>query len=421
MLSIEKDPHKIRNYFLVLIVFLSVVCPFFTGTKARVVIPFVILGYFFILKGHKIDRKVVILSLIVVFLILLQGLFWGFRLLTVFTYTAFSIILPYFLFRIVGIKFFRYLVNIIFISAVYTTIIWALQNLDPEFNKYLQQLKDYVFIHFSFDRWARSLIFYTVSITKANLNFIEIYRNYGLYGEPGAFAYWLIIGIGLNTIINKKPLDKKNLLMTLALLTTFSTAGYIQLFVLLSFLIFKSHLKKVAKVLIIGFFILSSFYIYTKAPFMEEKISSHKSEQFNVELKGTYTSGRFIRLRKAFNIIMQSPIIGRGIITASQEDNPYSAYNLNGAASINIIVRFGLFFGAIYYLFFYRGIKTIILAHNYYKSFALFFLAAITLGGFAQPMFHDNLTIQFFFTGLLLWNKKIYLSKKGVKKYHSQV
>lgn len=392
------------NYFLVALVLISTVCPFFMQTKVHLIVSFVILLVIFILRGGRIDIKIILLILIAVSLILIQGIAWGIRFLTIVTYVSSVILTPYFLFRIVGEKLFEYIVKIIYVTAIYTTILWLLQNLIPPFDNYMQNLKEIVFQMHSFDVIPRSLIFYTVAIVKAELSLFDIYRNSGIYHEPGAFAYWLIIGIGLNTIITKSFFGKKNRIMMVALLTTFSTAGYLSLFALSLFFIAKSRINILLRALIFIVFVFSVFHIYTNAGFLQEKMSRQYENEGTVALEGEPTSGRIISARKALNIIEQNPIFGRGIITASAENDPYSAFHGESYSATAIVVNYGLFFGFIFYWFFLKGIKLICNKYQFSRNFALFFFVAILIGAFSQSFLYDNITVQFFLFGLLFSN-----------------
>lgn len=400
------------DFFLVLMVFMFTVSPFFLLAKLNLLFAFIVLAIIFFKRGYRIERKVIFLVLIAIILISVQGFLWGFNLLTLFTYTAFAILTPYFLFRIIGINVFNYLVRIIYISAFYTLFIWFLQVMVPPFDSFLQDLKNYVYINYSWDRWARSLIFYTVANPeyKINIGFMDIYRNSGIYHEPGAFAYWLVFGIGLNTIIRKKYLNKKNLIMTIALITTFSTAGYLQLFVLVLFFIIKSRINLMVKAISVIIFIILSLNLYTTVGFLGFKISQHYTAQSSVQLEGAYTTGRFIRIRKALAVIEQSPLFGRGIITASAADDPYSKYDA-GTATLGIIAHYGLILGFLYYLFLFRGINILIIHNKYSTSYAIFFLITLMMGGLSQNFIYDVITLQLFFLGLLQWKRSGKLKK----------
>ncbi len=409
-ISKKNNTNKI-DFLLVLIVFISTISPFFFQTKINLVVPFFLLAFVFFKRRHVFDKKLFILISIVIVLISVQGYIWGFSLLTVFTFTSFFILTPYFLYKIVGIKVFNYILKIIYISTLYSLALWFLQVTIPSFDSAIQTLKNYIYQHYSWDLWARNIIIYTVAIHKIDIGFFEIYRNSGIFHEPGAFAHWLVVGIGLNTIISKNHLNKKNLIMMIALITTFSTAGYIMLFMLILFLIVRSQVHLLFKLLTLIVFLFISYDLYFTAGFLGEKVEQHYKTQANVQLEGTYTTGRIIRLRKAIAVIEQSPIFGRGIITASAAEDPYSKYDA-GTATFGLIAKYGLFFGIVFYIYLYRGIKTYISYHQYYISFTKFFFAALLVGGLSQPFLFDNITIILFFIGLLNFKNIVVQNKR---------
>ena len=354
-------------------------------------------------------------------MIILQGIIWGFTLLTLFTYIGITLFIPYFLFKIIGIKLFKYLVNIIYFFTITSLIFWGLQVISPVFDAFVQNLKDIVFTYSS-DLWPRTLIIYTVSIFQTQIANLEIFRNSGIFHEPGAYALWLIFAIGINTIITKKNFDKKNILMMLALVTTFSTAGYIELFILFIFLISRSRFNPIIKFGTYIIFIFLSIFLYQNTVFLAEKVNSQYQVQPAYQLEGTYTTGRFIRIYKMLNVIGESPVIGRGIITASANDDPYSQYYLTGTGTLKLVANYGILFGILFFLYYYFGIRRFIRFYKYQPSFAIFFLIALIIGGLTQDYFYDAISIQFFLLGFFNWKSLLFENisyRKKLRIYNS--
>lgn len=388
------------DYVLVFLFLKFSLDPFFTLQKFTDLIMFFFMLLLFVFNRHKFDKKLLALVTITTVLITLQGIFWGFNLFTLFTYIAIVVVTPYFLHRIIGVKVFVCLVNIIYFFSITSLILWALQNFNSRFDDYLYNLM-HVFFEYSFDLWPRSLIFYTVSLSKVELANVLVYRNSGIFHEPGAYALWLILAMGINTIISERIVNKKNIVFVVALVTTFSTAGYVQLFVLLMYFILKLRVNVISKVIVLVAASVFSYQIYTSASFLENKIEQHYQEQSSLQLEGSITSGRFVRIMKIFSVIEQSPFFGRGIITASAVKDVYSQFHMSGTGSLKVIGNFGVIFGFLFFFFYLKGIKSLCYIFGRDPSISVFFLGSLFIGGLSQDFFVDAISSQFFFLGLI--------------------
>lgn len=99
---------------------------------------------------------------------------------------------------------------------------------------------------------------------------VHAIRNSGFAWEPGAFGFFLIIGILLNFFINGFTFDKRIKVMSIALITTLSTTSYIA-FMLVILLFFRARGVKFAKLL---FFIVPVLVIFAATlPFLFDKIA----------------------------------------------------------------------------------------------------------------------------------------------------
>lgn len=110
------------------------------------------------------------------------------------------------------------------------------------------------------------------------------YRNSGMFWEPGAFQGYLNLALLFLFIfkskISKSQFNKYFYLISIAVVTTLSTTGYIILFlyILLYFYdkIIKLHninLKIIFMYVFVFFFSLSGIYFYNNLDFLEKKIS----------------------------------------------------------------------------------------------------------------------------------------------------
>jgi hypothetical protein len=405
--------NKVRlNYFLVILVLVLEVTIFFDSTNFPIpgtpsLISLAILMLLFFNRIGEVEIKFVLFLITVNMLIIIQGLLFGSSLITMITYPLNIIIIPYLLYKIVGDRIFEYLLNVIYYTAIFTTMIWLLQVLISPFNDLLQSLRlssGIPFINGTEGKTRVSIAFiYTITHWRIDILGIGILRNSGLYHEPGAFAYFLIIAIGINTIIRGNLVNRKNFVMSLILLTTFSTAGYLSIIVLFSFAVFGSDIKSIYKVIAVPSFILATFLAYTELDFLQDKIEGQYETQMDGETDFASVGGRVGRVRSAVNLLSTSPLIGRGIISASRRFDQESPYYFTGAGIWRTLASYGIIFTPIICLFYILGIRKLCITYGYNRNFVIFFFAAIAIGATSQRFFMDNITILFFFNGLLFY------------------
>ena len=415
----RKKINKISPYIFVTILLVLEVTTFFNGIAIPIIPRFIELSCFlfvtvvFINKCEIIiHRSIFIVLITLLLLIIIQGMMFEISFFSLLTYPCFTIIVPYFAYRIVGYKIFEYLVAVIFYTAILSTIIWFMQNLFPPLDNTLQHLMSSPGgLVQGGDRVSLAFV-YTISHWKETFLGIELYRNPGLYHEPGAFAYFLILAIGLNTIITNKFIERKNIVMFVILLSTFSTAGYAAVSLLIIYGLLMSKLDVFFKSASVFLLILIAFISYNSIDFMQEKIEKQYAVESKAALTKEYTGGRITRVRKATTLLESSPLLGRGIITASRDFLSTSPYFFTGAGLWRTLSSYGFFFGSVILFFFYRGILNLCLIYNFNKKYALVFLSAIFIGATSQRFFTDNITMLLFVIGVL-YNKQTVLNKKN--------
>lgn len=142
----------------------------------------------------------------------------------------------------------------------------------------------------------------------------EQYRNSGMFWEPGAFAGYLVLAIlFLLADKNNKPV-KEMTVLTIALLTTQSTTGYLAFFIAFFIYIYRNNLIKNKYLRLLFFPILlvgfssSSYIFYQTAPFLREKID-HQWES-SVYQTGNYRINRIGNFSSDLEDIQKSPLFG---------------------------------------------------------------------------------------------------------------
>lgn len=396
------------DVLLICLVFYLLATPFFSGEirSATQLFTFIFLGAAYITKfGLNIPKKIWLIVVIVFILVFLQGLFFGrVSAIHLIRYPFIVVLMPYFIYRIYGIASLTVVADFIRFTSVIAIILWSLQHIVPGFADNLYSIVLYLYNIFPYDSWPRSMIIYTIDPGLFYMEEFGIYRNAGIFHEPGAFAFWINFAILIYLFRGESFFSAKNMFMILVLLTTISTAGYIQFFVIgLAFFLSTSRYNVFFKYAVLIAFLLASSYAWENLEFLKPKIQEHRETQMDYVLEGSYTTGRFMRLRKGVNAMLNSPIIGRGIATSSQEEDMYSAlYIGNVGGFIGFVARYGLPIGILFFIYMFKGYYWIGKMYGQNLILIIGFFIAVMLGAIGQGTTIWNPFIQLlFFHGYL--------------------
>ena len=390
--------NKFINWVIFLVLYFLNFSPFFNESKYLKF--FVFLAIIFLwFRNKKIKVQLAFVLIIVELLIIIQGSRYGNSIITMTTYPFFVIIVPYYIFTNYKDVFFKNFIILIHFFSIFTLIIWLLETFISSFKSLIYFLIHLVY-PYSTDVWPRSLIIFT-SVQAISR---DLYRNAGIAHEPGAWAYFLIMAIVLNNIINKEYFSKKNIAMMIAVITTFSTAGYIILLSVIALWLFsmksKSNTMAIAKILFIPIFAFSIFISYNTFDFLGEKINNQIEVQLEGGLENRASQGRFIRFRKGINVAIKNPIWGRGIISATGELDNLSAEHIPNGYLTGIIAQYGFIFGFLYFFYLFKGSIAFsrIFKVNDLRKYSLFFV--IILNGMSQSFIYDWFAVIIFFYGI---------------------
>lgn len=384
------------------------VSPFFHGTKIPSILFCLLLSFLFIRFKFKIDIRIIYWIIFVFLLSFLQNLFgFGRGIVPTIASTFWSIVTPYFLFRIIGDDVFYRILRFVRVTSQYTFIIWILFTLIPFVKSFLMNLAELSFNNFNFgDTIPRALLFFTVPFHELG-NGSGLMRNNGIFHEPGAFGFWLVLSLLIGISYREKIFSKNNLFILLSIFSTFSTTSYLSFSLIILLLIFKSNTSFYLKLLSFFLIIPIFYFSYNNLSFLGEKISSNYEKEAKIDLENLSSNDRIARFRKTINAIIVSPILGQ-----------YKDYEKNksldiiekriqndsiGNASLGIIATKGIIGGFLFYIFYLRGINKLVSRNNFSKkSLIVFFIfIIIILNGFSQRFLDDSITNLFVVYGLL--------------------
>ncbi|MDK2788042.1 MAG: hypothetical protein PWP07_1267 [Epulopiscium sp.] len=232
-------------------------------------------------------------------------------------------------------------------------------------------------------------------------------RNCGFAWEPGGFSAIITILLTIHLVRNRFKFDKITLIFILSILSTFSTSGYIALFLIfLSYSLYKKSLLLLNPFYLILFiaFIFASLYFYNKSDFMKKKIDTY-IEQKDVEYKhfsGIMRINRFEEFIRTLDDVSHNPL-GNGILTFSD----YRNKKYGPAVGPNSIASILEHWGVLGFIFFVLSLFKIYFYHtkNYFVSF-IFILSCLSVL-FSNPFMMKYLIYLLLFYSFLYNNNKL--------------
>ena len=187
-------------------------------------------------------------------------------------------------------------------------------------------------------------------------------RNWGPFREPGVFQLFIVVAVIYELFRKKKSNWIKLVVFIFAIITTFSTTGYIALGVVILAVVLmnKNNMSIGQRRLLIGVVIVFVLLILYLSIFTDLIIKSDGYGSVFGKILGSYESlsynTRMASIWTNIKIFFENPIFGKGI---TYVDNHYSAiassmYGMSIVDNTNmlfiLLARFGL--GAFIYFYF---------------------------------------------------------------------
>lgn len=305
-------------------------------------------------------------------------------------------LIAYFVLKMLGRSFFDNLSHIIYLLALISLPLFLIQQFYYEDLHTINNFLEANFNGFQFggDYDSNSIIYSMKDNART--------RNSGFMWEPGAFAAFLSIGILFNLLRTNMKLEYRTMIMVIAMVTTFSTMGYIALLFIYIFYIGQSQKHK--SILFLPLIVTAVFLVW-RLDFMAEKIATEFNNIDNVSNIAFSSSlvkhervslGRMGSLILDFKDFLRYPVLGVGGEFEAKSRSFYTNFNRTNGWG-NYLVTFGLI-GVI--LFFY----------NMTKSFKLIFFQYSTKAYHAGIIviliitFSNHILTQPLFLGLQLYH-----------------
>ncbi len=392
---------------------------YFYRSPFFVVIFFCICTCYSIWGNFKVNLQP--LSIIVGFVILelLQAIVFGNFVAISILNIILRLLLAYIVVQLCGTRFIKSYIHVMYIISVIALIIWIIVAFSPEIEQTLISKVANVYFTPLFDQ-ADILYKASPTILVFNLHPIAreiIYRNSGPFWEPGAFAVFLNLSLSLNLVRERSLVARKNLFFIVAILSTFSTAGFLTLFITIIGFVLTNSLKPSRYVFVILIIGVGS-YMYESIDFLSNKVID------NVLTASETSSSRFGSAVRDLTDLMNSPLIGYG----RRAENRFGNLATNAALNLRedldseihrnngltfLFVTYGLPGAALYLFILFMFFKRFCQLANYPRLYAWFAFAALLCSGFSQGIFDRVLLF-----ALLFMEERLRAENKSIKKFN---
>jgi hypothetical protein len=332
----------------------------------------------FLYRKLRVDRFFPIFLFIYLIVMVAQMVKFNYLPLTTYLGVFIRIIFAYLVVRILGRKFMRYYVDIIYALTIFGFFIYIPQLILPGFGRFLATSISPLLRNplYAGDIWyAPDIILYVFN------SGVGTFRNCGPFWEPGAYAGFLIIAMIFHFLESRSISDKKSIVLLLGLLSTMSTTGLLALgFFLVMFV--GNKVAPLYKMILFPALFAGIIIAFTTLDFLGDKITRQ------LDVASTHHNTRFKSGVLDFRDWLENPVLGLGRDPKTRHKgitNPILTHRTNGIS--NYLVTYGIFiflfyFGSIYYAFHKMCLK-----FNHPPIYALYSLFLIFIVGFSEVFF----------------------------------
>lgn len=241
-------------------------------------------------------------------------------------------------------KFLRKFNNIIYFLCVFSIVVYFIYIAFPSIFDIFPDVSN------DLKRSAKNIFFSTVYGGKRA-------RNQSIFWEPGAFQTYINLALIFDIFYFKNFSKKRLIVYAIAIITTFSTAGYIvALFIVYAYttsLLMKKQGKDSNAVRNLFFIFTLIFILVLVLSFVDSKELSKVFGKLETYREGGYVSSakrttsvsvRFDAFLKPFKIFWEYPVFGAG--TRGMNNFALSQrYNMNTCTFVNFFAFFGVLYG----------------------------------------------------------------------------
>lgn len=330
------------------------------------------------------------------------------ELLRIINFIISPVLLSYFIVLYFGVSFWNKFESIVFKLTCLSLVLFLLDILFPNIFYSLSSVFKYITSDsFKQEHYWTSFFYVHCCDTR---NILDI-RNAGFMWEPGAFAFILILCISINWLrygVSYK--SKRFIIYSIALISTFSTSGYLA-YAILFVSSFFSERRNILAYLLLLFLIFGALQLYSEVDFLGAEISRY-IDALELDYTDYTTEGfsatklnRFMYAKYQLIEIFKHPF-GYGIFRATDIKSMWDFVGVNGLTDMLFMYGIPMFALIMYVIF--NFFKTI--GRNKITPIVIGSFAAVLIMIFSNPVSHNPIVYIIIFTPLLISSKtfKIY-------------
>lgn len=373
---------KEKNKLLVLLAYLSIAFSgihFFIGHAISKIIFIVFL---IAVARFKYFGSATLIVLVTVFSLIVVGQYITLDRFNFTDYLAVltvSVFIPFFIFKIVGFNFPQFYVKAMFVLCFLSFPFYIGSLFSSNFFHLLQTIPN-IFPFLDPSSYRYQFIIHSAAVAKDS--FSGLLRNAGPFHEAGVHALFLLIACYFNFLTTGKLFNRYGIVFIISLVFTFSTAGFLGLFLLLLGISFTIKINPLVKLFFILFVIVFSVNFFLTNELMYSKIKN----EFEIAQErdmNDFTGGRFYGARKALNVLESYPLFGRGLTHATRETDEYSSEFLRYGI-MSEFGKIGIPFAVLYIIFLFKGIIAYEKVYKSKRILTAFFFSALLINLFSQ-------------------------------------
>lgn len=343
-------------------------------------------------RGCCLNKKIVIVTFMLTFIVLLQTLSFSgdFNTTTKYLLALYSVmIMSCYLFK--SRHFVDLYIKIVFLISVISLVFWCIDFTPQGHNLLLDIGESLPQLGWDNMRETReestanksyTLYVYTVYF----IDDLLIPQNTGPFWEHGIFCIYLIIAFYLNAIRENKIITKYNIVFIIAIITSFSSTGYVVLIVALAFVILQRGGITFSKIFLLVMLLIGTYYI-SSLDFMTEKITENAMS--------TNESSRFFAMVYHWQQIVKSPFIGYGPYL----ERAFSNLVMSPNGWTHLLRVWGIPFSAYLLIAFFKGAGNFFREedNSFFKRIGLFVIVMIAV-------FPQTLSVSYFYFFLYFYS-----------------
>ncbi len=343
-------------------------------------------------RGCCLNKKIVIVTFMLTFIVLLQTLSFSgdFNTTTKYLLALYSVmIMSCYLFK--SRHFVDLYIKIVFLISVISLVFWCIDFTPQGHNLLLDIGESLPQLGWDNMRETRegstanksyTLYVYTVYF----IDDLLIPQNTGPFWEHGIFCIYLIIAFYLNAIRENKIITKYNIVFIIAIITSFSSTGYVVLIVALAFVILQRGGITFSKIFLLVMLLIGTYYI-SSLDFMTEKITENAMS--------TSESSRFFAMVYHWQQIVKSPFIGYGPYL----ERAFSNLVMSPNGWTQLLRVWGIPFSAYLLIAFFKGAGNFFREedNSFFKRIGLFVIVMIAV-------FPQTLSVSYFYFFLYFYS-----------------